>query len=223
MRNRAYSRSDILPRMGASKLTRQGRARKQQLMSEAAKLFAHSGYYATRVIDIVKSAGVAKGLFYWYFENKEALFREIVKATRDDLRRAQARAIEGEPDPLQRVSKGIEASLKFTAENEHLYVLLRFAGTQDRFASLIEESQEIHALDTARHVKDAIEEGLIPDSDSLLLGHGIVATVFHFARLRASGVIKMELDDLCDFVTQYCLRAIGAEERSTSELAAARR
>ena len=187
-------------------------------MSEAAKLFAHSGYYATRVIDIVKSAGVAKGLFYWYFENKEALFREIVKATRDDLRRAQARAIESEPDPVARLAKGIEASLRFTAENEHLYVLLRFAGTQDRFASLIEEAQEIHALDTASHIKAAIDAGEIPPSDPVLLGHGVVSSVFHFARLRASGSIKMNIDELCVFVTAYCLRALGVTQRSANRV-----
>ncbi|MFN2609864.1 MAG: TetR/AcrR family transcriptional regulator [Actinomycetota bacterium] len=195
--------------MGAQRLTRQGKARKEQLMAEAAKLFAHSGYYATRVIDIVKSAGVAKGLFYWYFENKEALFREIVKATRDDLRRAQARAIEGESDPIARIYKGIEASLRFTATNEHLYVLLRFAGTEDRFAALIDEAQEIHAIDTARHIEQAIDQGEIPEGDPLLLAHGVVATVFHFARLRAAGSIQMDLEQLCSFVAAYCLRAVG--------------
>lgn len=200
--------------MGAQRLTRQGKARKQQLMAEAAKLFAHSGYYATRVIDIVKSAGVAKGLFYWYFENKEALFREIVKATRDDLRRAQARAIEGEPDPVARIAKGIEASLAFTAENEHLYVLLRFAGTQDRFASLIDEAQEIHALDTAKHIKAAIDAGEVPPADPVLLGHGVVSSVFHFARLRASGSVELTTADLTSFVTAYCLRAIGVDDAS---------
>lgn len=204
--------------MGAQRLTRAGRARKQQLMSEAAKLFAHSGYYATRVIDIVKSAGVAKGLFYWYFENKETLFREVVKATRDDLRRAQARALEGETDPLLRIIRGIEASLRFTADNENLHGLLRFAGTEDRFASLIEEAQEIHARDTARHIQDAMDLGQIPTGDALLLGHGVVATVFHFARLRASGAIDVTVDQLCTFVKNYCLRALGAapsqEERA---------
>jgi AcrR family transcriptional regulator len=200
--------------MGAQRLTRQGKARKQQLMSEAAKLFAHSGYYATRVIDIVKSAGVAKGLFYWYFENKEALFREIVKATRDDLRRAQAKAIESETDPIARIQRGIEASLRFTATNEHLYVLLRFAGTEDRFAALIEEAQEIHAVDTSKHIKDAMDKGEIPQGDPLLFAHGIVATVFHFARLRASGSMKMDIDELCEFVGAYCLRAIGYEAKT---------
>lgn len=195
----------------AKKLTRQGLARKEQLMSEAAKLFATSGYYATRVIDIVRSAGVAKGLFYWYFENKEALFREIVKATRDDLRRAQARAIESDPDPLARIAKGIVASLNFIGKNEHLYVLLRFAGTQERFASLIEESQEIHARDTAQHLQAAIDEGKLPPGDAFLLAHGIVATVFHFARLKASDSVDYNEDELSTFIVGFCLRGLGAD------------
>jgi AcrR family transcriptional regulator len=198
--------------MADKRLTKQGRARKKQLMSEAAKLFARSGYYATRVVDIVRSAGVAKGLFYWYFDNKESLFREIVNATREDLRRVQARAIEGEPDPIARIAKGIAASVRFLEEHEHLYVLLRFAGTQDRFASLVEESFEVHAQDTSRHVEEAIARGEIPPGDPLLLSRAIVALVFYFARLRVSGVIKMTTDELAEFVSTFCLRGMGYEQ-----------
>ena len=198
--------------MSAKRLTRQGKARREQLMSEAAKLFARSGYYATRVIDIVRSAGVAKGLFYWYFDNKETLFREIVKATRDDLRRAQARAIEGEADPILRIAKGIAASVQFTEEHEHLYVMLRFAGTQERFASLVDESQDIHARDTARHIQDAIDHGVIPRGDAVLMAQGIVAVVFQFARLRASGAVRLSSTELAEFVAGYCLRAIGYDQ-----------
>jgi AcrR family transcriptional regulator len=181
-------------------------------MAEAARQFASNGYDATRVMDICRSAGVAKGLFYWYFENKEALFREIVTATREDLRRAQARAIEDLADPLASVAAGIEASLRFFAGNEHLHVLLRFAGTQERFAPLIEEAQDIHAGDTARHVEAAMADGLIPPGDPMLLAHGVVALVLHFARLRASGRAGMPLDELCAFVSAYCLRALGTPE-----------
>jgi len=208
--------------MGEKRLTRQGKARREQLMHEAAKLFSKSGYYATRVVDIVRSAGVAKGLFYWYFDNKETLFREIVKATRDDLRRAQARAISGEPDPIARIAKGIVASLRFTEEHEHLYVLLRFAGTQERFSSLVDESQEIHASDTAFHVQSAIDEGRIPPGDAQLLAHGIVALVFQFARLRASGAVRMDSEAVGDFVAEFCLKGIGYEEDIPAKLAAAR-
>ena len=46
--------------------TRHGEERKQQLLDAAARLFAERGYGATRIADICREAGVAKGLFYWY-------------------------------------------------------------------------------------------------------------------------------------------------------------
>ena len=45
----------------------------------AAELFADNGYAATRIQDICKRAGVAKGLFYWYFPTKQELFAELVR------------------------------------------------------------------------------------------------------------------------------------------------
>lgn len=196
--------------MGGRRLTRQGTARKQRLIAEAARLFAHRGYHATRVIDIATSAGVAKGLFYWYFKNKESLFREIVTFTREDLRRVQARAIEAEDDPVARIARGIETSLRFMHDNQHLSLLLRFAGTQEKFAPLIEQAQEIHAADTARHIEEGIEKQRIAPGDPMMMAHGIVAIVFHFARLLASGVVTGDIEDLCRFVSAYCLRALGA-------------
>ncbi|HZB71105.1 MAG TPA: helix-turn-helix domain-containing protein, partial [Acidimicrobiales bacterium] len=95
------------------RLTAQGMERKQQLLDRAAELFAERGYAETRVIDIVRAAGVAKGLFYWYFENKEALFRELVEHNRHRLRRTQARAMDPAVEPLQRIRQGTEASLRF--------------------------------------------------------------------------------------------------------------
>ena len=65
----------------ARRLTSQGKERKQQLIDAAAELFAERGYEETRIVDIVERAGVAKGLFYWYFENKAALFRDLVEET----------------------------------------------------------------------------------------------------------------------------------------------
>ena len=60
--------------------TEHGRERKQQLVDAAAELFAANGYAATRIQDICRRAGVAKGLFYWYFPTKEELFAELVRS-----------------------------------------------------------------------------------------------------------------------------------------------
>ena len=77
--------------------TEHGLERKQQLLDAAGELFAARGYSATRIADICQAAGVAKGLFYWYFENKEALFAEVAADIRLRLRKHQGAGDESEP------------------------------------------------------------------------------------------------------------------------------
>ena len=93
------------------RLTAQGMERKQQLLDRAAELFAERGYAETRVIDIVRAAGVAKGLFYWYFDNKEALFEELAESIRLSLRRSQRAVLDPADAPLRNLRRGTEASV----------------------------------------------------------------------------------------------------------------
>jgi AcrR family transcriptional regulator len=53
-------------------------ARRLQILNEAREVFAKRGYHAAKVDDIVAAAGVARGTFYLYFEDKRAIFEEIV-------------------------------------------------------------------------------------------------------------------------------------------------
>jgi len=53
-------------------------ARRLQILSEAREVFAKQGYHASKVDDIVAAAGVARGTFYLYFQDKRAIFEEIV-------------------------------------------------------------------------------------------------------------------------------------------------
>jgi AcrR family transcriptional regulator len=52
--------------------------RKEALVNAAMELFASNGFGGTSISNIAKKAGVSKGLVYNYFENKEALVKEIV-------------------------------------------------------------------------------------------------------------------------------------------------
>jgi AcrR family transcriptional regulator len=54
-----------------------------QLLAAGHDVFVEHGYYATRIADIVKAAGVSHGVFYRYFDNKASLFRLLaVQASR---------------------------------------------------------------------------------------------------------------------------------------------
>ena len=62
------------PRMGKPE-------RRQQILSVARDVFAKRGYHTAKIEDIVAAAGVARGTFYLYFEDKRAIFEEIVDRT----------------------------------------------------------------------------------------------------------------------------------------------
>ena len=51
--------------------------RRQQLLQAATKVFAKKGYHEARIADIAKEAGVAYGLVYHYFKNKEEILNSI--------------------------------------------------------------------------------------------------------------------------------------------------
>ena len=55
-------------------------ARPHELLAAALDLFVERGYAATRLDDVAARAGVSKGTLYLYFENKEELFKEVVRA-----------------------------------------------------------------------------------------------------------------------------------------------
>jgi len=53
-------------------------ARREAIVKAALAEFCARGFAATRIDDVAARAGVAKGTIYLHFEDKEALFREIV-------------------------------------------------------------------------------------------------------------------------------------------------
>lgn len=69
--------------MGAAKRKRKTNAlpkqqRRQQILAAARDLFARRGYHQTTIDDIVAEAGVARGTYYLYFEDKRAIFSDLI-------------------------------------------------------------------------------------------------------------------------------------------------
>jgi AcrR family transcriptional regulator len=58
---------------------RRKEARPAELLAAALELFVERGYAGTRLDDVATRAGVSKGTLYLYFENKEELFKAVVR------------------------------------------------------------------------------------------------------------------------------------------------
>ena len=51
---------------------------KAKILDAALKLFGTQGYQNTSISEIMKLAGVSKGLMYHYFSNKEELIKQLL-------------------------------------------------------------------------------------------------------------------------------------------------
>lgn len=73
--------------------------RRQTLLLAARDVFARKGYHAATVDDITRAAGVAKGTFYLYFQEKRQIFYEVVRGF-FDLVKAIGSEVTGSTNPF---------------------------------------------------------------------------------------------------------------------------
>ena len=189
-------------------LTDQGRERKQQLVDVAVELFSGRGYHATRVRDICDRAGVAKGLFYWYFPTKLDLFAELVRTMRLSLRRAQADAMDPDADAITRIRQGTAASVLFMAEHESYFNLVDVERRDPSIADTLRDGSEVYLDDVIALVREAQRDGWVADADPALLALGVLGAVSSYTSAWRAGRIDMPPDELAEFVADCVVRAL---------------
>ena len=203
------------------RLTAQGMERKQQLLDCAAELFAERGFAETRVVDIVRAAGVAKGLFYWYFENKEALFRELVELNRLRLRQFQAAAIDPGAEPLLQIRQGTDASVRYMASYANFFALLEVENLDKQFADELRKGTDVHTADIAALLRRGVDDGTIRDENVELLAYGVVSTVALYGHFHRTGRMPIPVGELAAFVGRFVICSLASHERVARRVLAA--
>lgn len=190
-------------------LTRQGLDRQAELLEHAERLFMERGYADTRMVDIAKAAGVAKGLVYWYFDSKQALFREIIQKVRDQLRATQAAALAGIEEPLDRLFVGMRTSVEFVAE--HWQVYFQLFSVDPAFGREISESSRVHAGDTLALVEAGQDDGTIrTDETAASLVHASQGVVNQTVLAHLRGKVG-PLSDAADSAARFVIRTVAAD------------
>lgn len=96
-----------------------------QIMTAAAALFAKQGYKKTTVDEIVEGAGISKGLFYHYFENKKELYLCLYNTYIDILSNSIRKKVDlSETDFFLRLKQLARIRLDFFMEYPNLWDFL---------------------------------------------------------------------------------------------------
>src|SRR3972149_2951654 len=98
--------------------------REREILSAATTLFAEQGYTDTDTQALADRLGVGKGTIYRYFASKRELFLAAVDRQMTRLHEAVQAAIADVLDPMDRIAKGMNAYLRFFAEQPESVELL---------------------------------------------------------------------------------------------------
>src|ERR1700761_5138861 len=136
-------------------------ARPQEILDAALAVFAEKGFAAARMEDIAERAGVTKGTIYLYFENKEAVFKALVReaiSARIGEVLQNIRGYEGSSADLLRMALTMLSNFAFTSDRVVLpKIVVAEAGNFPELARFYREEVINNGLGTLGSV---IERGI---------------------------------------------------------------
>jgi AcrR family transcriptional regulator len=156
----------LLPKgMAAPKRRLVSKDRKQQILDNAARLFAIYGLDGTSMRDVAKACKVNEALLYKHFESKQELFREVVLAIQREIEGPWRKIADWQPNGIAALRAVLKALLFGPIEELHAYSYLvhgMAASSRDRSVKPLVEAgfAQLHAF-LAELVKRGIEDGSI--------------------------------------------------------------
>src|SRR5215510_5558353 len=79
--------------------------KRSAILRAAIRVFAHNGYFNSKVADIAREAGIADGTVYLYFKSKEEILHSIFDRSVDEALAAARKQIELIPDAREKLRR----------------------------------------------------------------------------------------------------------------------
>lgn len=186
--------------------------RQKLLLKAAAGAFAERGYVAS-IADIIRRAGVARGTFYLYFENKRHVFECLLDYFLEEIR-ARIKRIdmgEGAAPPLEQLRENLRRVVTLLASQRDLTkILFDYAIGADPECSQRVQAfyDEVQAL-IRRAVELGMEMGLVRRCDPKLIAPCILGTIKEvtYATI-VTGRAGRDLDEVVDETLKYGIQGI---------------
>jgi TetR/AcrR family transcriptional repressor of nem operon len=93
-------------------MTSKGNLTRQKIIEKSMQLFSVKGYFNTSIADIVQETGLTKGGLYGHFRNKEEIWYAVYHECVRIWKKVVFHGLRDIPDPLERINRLIENSLK---------------------------------------------------------------------------------------------------------------
>jgi AcrR family transcriptional regulator len=193
-------------------LTARGAKTRAALVKAARTSFEQNGYLGVNVGDIAGAARVAHGTFYTYFNSKEEIFSEVVRALLEDFQRI---AHEEPPPTSARVSERIERANRgyiraYEANARMMAVLEQVATFNPRLAAVRRETRRFWVDRGTAAIRRWQDRGLVDvDIDAGYAASALGSMVDRSAYVWIVLGEPYELDTAVEQLTRLYCNALG--------------
>jgi len=134
--------------------------RRRQILQAAGRCFARDGFRGASISDICKEADISPGHLYHYFENKEAIVKEIAEASVAEAD-MHMELMSSEVDPINTLVSRVEIARAQQRDATHFLVfdMLAEAGHDPSIAKLLRDSHRAMRSRLAAFLKKGQDGG----------------------------------------------------------------
>jgi len=192
---------------------------RQRLIDAAKEIFEEHGFLDARISDIADRAGQSHGSFYYYFDSKEAVFREVAAAIDDQLFAPLQDVIlaQSQLPPRQRIREAMRRYFESFRREARILSLIEQVSSYD---------SEISAMCLARHQRhtEQVAETILqlqrrkladPKLDPAVAAAALGALSYRFAEMwLVHGAVSCTVEHAVEQVSRIFINAIGLKEVS---------
>ena len=132
---------------------------RERLLRAAVELFGDQGYADTSVEDLLQATGVARSNFYYHFDGREGLARELVRRWSEERVEALGRAVgEARGSPEERIRRVFEVARDADGEEAGSGVVASVALQRAPHDREVRGALRSFMRDVERALADALEE-----------------------------------------------------------------
>jgi AcrR family transcriptional regulator len=195
--------------------------RRQKLLNHARDVFARRGYHEAKIEDIVTAAGIARGTFYLYFEDKRTVFEEIVDRAFTQIGMAIVRV--DPKDTGRTVADQVHENIRrivgaLLEDRPTTKILLADAvGLDPAFDRKLQSFYEVVENLLVESLREGQELGVVAPGDARMFAYLILGAMkeilYQVVRREAPYSEKEVVDAIYDFLGQGCLRIQGSTSK----------
>src|SRR5678815_4883088 len=131
--------------------------KREAILRAAIAVFAHNGYFNSKVADIARAADVADGTVYLYFKSKEEILHSIFDQNMADAIESGRELIKNAPDPREQLRRIAQLHLERLGADRDLAVV--FQVELRGSTKFMEEFSAAGFAEYLRLIRSTIEEG----------------------------------------------------------------